>query len=168
MHDNVKSMQGESGAPLANFAKKEQIVVPKSILNEMRVVIPPIYYWEDVYNEKSVLMTMAFRIHGRSFGMSYPLDDTNKVKIGILRHKLFAVVKESLDVLLHHGPQILDMFGNIDPRKVNDAEALRWKYDKSWDKKVAVFNQLVRIMPITRKKAIKLGLLNQPKIETLV
>ena len=147
--------------PKANFSKKEKVVVPNNILGEMRVVIPNIFYWEDVYDGKSEKMTMAFKMFGRCFGMSYPIEDTNVVKIDILRKKLFGVVKESLDVCCHHGTKVLDSFGNIDLRLVNNEEAIRFKYDKYWDKKVAAFNQLVRIAPITRKKAEELGLLDK-------
>jgi hypothetical protein len=125
------------------------------------IVIPPIYYWEDVENGVSGKMTMAFQILGMTFGMSYPIEDQNIVKIKILRSKLFRVVKESLDVLIHHGEKVLDLFGNIDPRMVNNEEAIRYRYDRDWNKKVAAFNQLVRVAPITRKKAIKLGLLDK-------
>ena len=154
----------ESEQPLANFAKKEKIFVPLDIIKEMHVLIPPIYYWEDVINGESVLMTMAFKWKGRNFGISYPIEDNNVVKIKILRHKLFAVVKESLDVLVHHGEKVLDAFGNIHPKLVKEQEAIRYRYDKYWDKKVAAFNQLVRIAPITKKRAIKLGLLDKLKI----
>lgn len=141
------------------FAQKEKVEVPKDILDSMHIIIPPIYYWEDVENGKSVLMTMAFQMFGKNFGLSYPIEDTNAVKIDIIRKKLFAVVKESLDVLVHHGTKVLDSFGNIDPKLVNEEEAVRFKHDPYWDKKVAAFNQLVRIAPITKAKAEKLGLL---------
>jgi hypothetical protein len=147
--------------PKANFSKKEKVAIPDSILGEMRVVIPNIFYWEDVYDGKSEKMTMAFKMFGHCFGMSYPIEDTNVVKIDILRKKLFGVVKESLDVLVHHDEKVLDMFGNIDPRLVNDEEVIHFKYDKYWDKKVAAFNHLVRVAPITRKKAEELGLLDK-------
>jgi len=144
------------------FARKPTMDVPIATLDEMRVVIPPLWYWETVEGGISNLMTMAFKIHGLTFGMSYPIgsdEATNQVKVDMMRKKLFAVVKESLDVLVHHGKKVLDDHGNIDPRKVNDEEAIRFKYDKDWDKKVAAFNQLVRILPITKKKALKLGLI---------
>lgn len=149
----------EQEQPKANFAKKNQVHVSPAIMGEMNVQIPPIYYWEDVFNGKSEKMTMAFQIYGKNFGMSYPIEDTNLVKVDILRKKLFVVVKESLDVLVHHGKKVLDSFGNIDPRLVNDEEAIRFKYDEHWDKKVAAFNKLVRIVPITRAKAVKMKLI---------
>lgn len=143
------------------FAKKEKVEVPADILAGMHVVIPPIYYWEEVENGKSVLMTMAFQMFGHNYGESYPIVDTNVVKLDILRKKLFAVVKESLDVLVHHGEKVLDASGNINPKLVTDEEAVRFRYDPMWDKKVAAFNQLVRVAPITKAKATELGLLNK-------
>ena len=138
--------------------------IGKSVVSQMQVVIPAIYYWEDVENGKSVMMTMAFKIRGKNYGMAYPIDDQNFVKIDMMRKKLFNVVKESLDVLLHHGDKILDDHGNIVPDKVMDEEAVRWKHDKYWGKKVAAFNKLVRVMPITSAKAMQLGLLDKPQL----
>jgi len=143
------------------FAKIEKLPVSDVVLDQMAVQIPPIYYWEDVEGGKSYRMTMAFKMCGRLFGMSYEIADTNVVKLDILRKKLFFVVKESLDVLVHHGEKVLDMFNNIDPRLVNDEEALHFRYDPTWDKKVAAFNQLCRVAPITKAKAVELGLLNK-------
>lgn len=142
------------------FAKKPgEIYVPPDVLTNMAIKIPPVYYWEDVEGGVSYQMTMAFKMFGRLFGMSYPIEDNNFVKIDILRKKLFGVVKESLDVLVHHGKNILDSTGNIDPHLVNDEEAIRYKFDKHWDKKVAAFNKLVRIVPITKKKAKEMKLI---------
>ena len=143
------------------FAQKEKVEVPKEVLDQMSVVIPPVYYWEEVENGKSVMMTMAFQMFGNNYGESYPIEDDNVVMIDIGRKKLFNVVKESLDVMVHHGKKILDSAGNIDPNLVNEEEAIRYKHDPFWDKKVAAFNQLVRVAPITKAKAIELGLLNK-------
>lgn len=144
----------------SKFAKKDVIEVPEDIKEEMHKVIPPIYYWEDVEDEKSVLMTMAFKMFGMNFGLSFPIEDDNMVKLDMLRKKLFHRVKESLDVMVHHGKKVLDSSGNIDPKAVEEQEALRYKFDPFWDKKVAAFNSLVRVAPITKKKAQQLGLLN--------
>jgi len=154
----------ENGQP--KFMRKEQIYVPRPILENVRIQIPPIYYWEDVNADgTSSLMTMAFKWHGLCWGMSMPIDeDQNFVKIEMLRKKLYSYVKATCDVLVHHGEKVLDRDGNIDPRLVNDEEAIRYRYDKDWDKKVAAFNSLVRVAPITKKKAVKLGLLDEPKV----
>src|SRR3989338_10042678 len=92
------------------FAKKENIAVSPELMASMNILIPNIYYWEDVVNGKSEKMTMAFQMFGRNFGMSYPIEDTNRVKLDILQKKLFWAVKDSLDVLIHHGEKVLDMF----------------------------------------------------------
>ena len=146
------------------FAKKENIAVSPELMARMEIKIPPVFYWENVVNGKSEMMTMAFQMFGRNFGMSYPIEDTNRVKLDILQKKLFAVVRETLDVLLHHGEKVLDMFGNIDFKKVQDEEAIRFKYDPLWVKKVAAFNKLCKITPITKAKARSLGLLDKPKV----
>ena len=146
------------------FAKKENIAVSPELMARMNILIPPVYYWEDVVNGTSEKMTMAFQMFGRNFGMSYPIEDTNRVKLDILQKKLFWVVKESLDVLIHHGEKVLDMFGNIDFQKVQDEEAIRFKYDPLWVKKIAAFNKLCKITPITKAKARSLGLLDKPKV----
>lgn len=149
------------------FARVEkEKVVPPAVMSNMKVYVPPIYYWEDVEGDTSYKMTMAFQIHGGTFGMSYPIEDQNVVKIDMLRKKLFGVVKESLDVLVHHGKQVLDSAGQINPKLVNEQEAIRWRHDQHWDKKVAAFNKLIKIAPITREKAIKLKLLSESKIFT--
>lgn len=144
--------------PKANFGHKDTSAPDSAFAAAIH--IPPVYYWEDVYDGKSVSMTMAFKYKQLKFGMTYPIEDENVVKKDMLRKKLFAVVKESLDVLVHHGDKVLDIFGNIDPNLVNEQEAIRFRYDKNWDRKVAAFNKLVRIMPITRKQAVYKGLLD--------
>ena len=143
------------------FAKKENIIVPSSILSEMNILIPRLYYWENVENGKSVKMTMAYQYKGMNYGMSYEIEDTNTVKIDMLRKKLYNVIKESLDVMCHHNTKILDTKGNIDFKKVQDEEAIRFKYDPLWEKKVAAFNQLCKVTPITKEKALELGLLGK-------
>jgi len=146
------------------FARRpnEIVTLDPEVTKQFKVVIPPIYYWEDVDNGKSVMMTMAFKWRGINYGMSFPIEGDNFVRISMDRKKLFQIVKETLDVLVHHGESVLDQYGQIDPRLVNDQEAIRWKYDSNWDKKVAAFNQLVRIKPITKRDAIKFGLLDRP------
>lgn len=136
---------------LEKFKKKEKV----TIFEDAIVKIPPIYYWEDVDFGISTKMTMAFKWKGKLYGLSYLISDN----VDILRRKLFGCVKESLDVLVHYGSKVLDSKRNIVPNLVQDAEAIRFKYDNNWKNKVMAFNKLVRIMPITKKKAIKLGLL---------
>jgi hypothetical protein len=151
-------------APMANFLRKEKTIVEPSVMSEMVIKIPPLFYWETVEAGKSVLMTAAFQWHGQNFGESYEIPDDNFTRIQMLRKKLIKKVQQTMDVLIHHGDAVLDSFGNIDARKIWDQEAIRFKFDPKWDKKVAAFNKLVRVAPITRTKAIKLGLLPKPKV----
>lgn len=130
-------------APVANFAKKEKVSIPASLLKTIN--IPPIFYWEDVQDGKSYLMTMAFQWHGQNYGLSYPISDDSDRSIDIMRRKLFAVVKETLDVLIHHGTKVVDQYGNVNPKLVNDEEAIRYRLDPMWRERVAAFNKLVRV-----------------------
>ena len=57
------------------------------------------------------MMTMAFRWKGQKYGMSYEINDDNRNHIDIMRKKLFAVVKETMDVIVHHGAKVLDSLG---------------------------------------------------------
>lgn len=160
MYPIINQKKIETSQPVANFAKKERVELTPE--EQRNIQIPPLYYWEDVnLDGTSSLMTMAFQWEGKIYGMSYPIgaDEQNRVRINIMRQKLFNVVKETCDVLVHHGMKVLDQYGNVDPQKVNDQEAIRYRFDPTWDRKVKAFNQLVKIYPITRKKAIKLGLI---------
>lgn len=148
----------ETGMPM--FAKKEsEVEVSPLLLYQTQKFIPPLYYWETVENDKSVLMTMAYRYRGFNYGMSYPIEEQNVVRINILRKKLFQIVKESLDVMFHHGLQILNNRGNIAPEKLLELEAIRFNYDEHWRQKVAAFNKLCKIIPITKEKAKELKFL---------
>ena len=62
-------------------------------------------------------------------------------------------MKDTLDILIHHGKKVLDSFGNIDPRLVNDYEAQRDAYDKKWGARVLAFKKVVKIKEITRAQA---------------
>lgn len=139
------------------FSKKEKTMVDNTTL--LQTFIPPLYYWEDVVDDIPIMMTMAYRYRGENYGLSFPIEDKNVVKINILRKKLFHIVRESLDVMFHHGVQILDSSGNINPNRINDLEAIRFTYDKNWKERVATFNGLCKIVPITKMKARELKLL---------
>jgi len=149
---------------MPKFLKKEKVENINPIVeSKRRLVIPPVYYWEDVNSVTgtSSLMTMAFRWHDQNWGECFEIPANSTVEaISVLRKKLFGKVKKTLDVLLHHGEAVIDRGGNIHPALVEDQEALRWKHDKYWKHKVAAFEKLVRIAPITRKKAVKLKLLD--------
>lgn len=158
----ILTTQEASAKPLANFLKKkDRTPVDPSVARTIQV--PAIFYWENTEKGISYMMTMAFRWKGQKYGMSYEINDDNRNHIDIMRKKLFAVVKETMDVIVHHGAKVLDSLGNIDPRKVNEQEALRFWADPLWAKRVAAFNKMVKVAPITSKKAVAIGLLDKPE-----
>lgn len=126
----------------------------------MDTLVPNIYYWE----ERNILggldlMTMGFKWEGKMYCRAFEMaNERNVVKIKMARRKLFQIMKESLDVLVHHGAKVLDATGNINPRLVNDEEAIRYKFDPLWDKRVAAFNKIVRVKEITKEEADKIFL----------
>lgn len=125
------------------------------IIGQTSTKIPTIYMWED---HMAGTLTAAFKHGTGTYGYSYPLNPDLKERAKEAK-KLGLLVKESLDVLVHHGEKVLDRFGNIDPAKVNEEEASRYYFDPMWDRRVKALNQLVRIHPISRKQAVILGLL---------
>ena len=126
--------------------------MPQSIL------VPPIYFWVEEYNEKPTIMTVAVRWESMNFGLSFPVDE-NKVRAKMDSKKLLGHMKEVVSVLVLHGRKVLDKFNQIDPRLVNDEEAIRWKLDPLWDKRVSAVNKLMKIKDITKDDAAKLKLL---------
>lgn len=150
----------ETGQEMFARTEESKLIIPPEV--QRNIHIPPLYYWEDVVNGQSELMTMAFQWKGHNYGLSYPISQAeaeNVVKKKMMRDKLYKAVKEVLDVLIHHGSQILDRSGNINPAAVLDQEAIRFSYDKNWKTKVVVFNKLAKIFPITKEKAKELKLL---------
>lgn len=121
-------------------------------------MVLPVYFWIDEYNGKPEVMTAAVRWKGLNFGLSFPVDE-NKVRCNMDKKKLVAHLKEIVSVLVLHGEKVLDKHKQIDPRLVNDQEAVRWKFDPSWDKHVQAVNKLTKVKEITREDAVKLGLL---------
>lgn len=122
----------------------------------IRVLLPTIYYWEDKENGT---ITASFRWKKQIFGMSYPYDDNFVKRNNFHKRKLIGLVKDTMDVLIHHGAQVLDSNGNIDSSKVHDAEAQRFRYDRLWSARVAAFEKAVMIKTISKEQAIKLHLL---------
>lgn len=145
---------------LENFAKADQTPVDPKIATSMSEFVPFIYFWFDVFNEKPVLMTAAVPWKGLKFGLSFPVDE-NKVRARIDSKKLIDHMREIVSVLVLHGKDILDSDNQIDPRKVNDQEAMRWKFDPLWDKRVKAVDKLTKIKYIKREEAVKLKLLDK-------
>lgn len=157
--------QSKREAFLSSMPQKEQglflqmqRLLPKGIdMSKLRarIFVPTIYYWED---KEEGLITAAFRWKGQNFGMSFPYDENFVRRNNFDRKKLLHRVRETLDVLVHHGKKILDKDGSINPQKVNDAEAERFRYDKLWPQKVAAFEKAVLVKNISKEQAVKLQL----------
>lgn len=122
------------------------------------ILVPPIYFWIEKYEEKSTIMTAAVLWEGMNFGLSFPVDQ-NAVRANMDKKKLVTHMKEVVSVLVLHGKSVLDRYNQIDLRLVNDQEAIRWKLDPVWDKRVDAVNKLMRVKEITREQAVELKLL---------
>lgn len=126
--------------------------MPQSIL------VPPIYFWVEEYNGKPTVMTAAVRWNNMNFGLSFPIAE-NFVRMNMDKKKLVTHLKEVVSVLVLHGKTVLDGFSQIDPRLVNDQEAIRWKFDPVWDRRVNTVNRLMKVKDITKDKAVELELI---------
>ena len=124
------------------------------------IVVPPIYFWTEEYQGKPTVMTAAVRYEGMNFGLSFPINE-NKTWYNIDKKKLITHMKEVVSVLSLHGRKVLDTFNQIDPRLVNDEEAVHWKLDPLWDKRVKAVERLTKVKEITRARAVKLKLLDK-------
>lgn len=120
--------------------------------------VPSIYVWIEEYNGEPTIMTAAVRWEGMNFGLSFPINE-NVVRRNMDKKKLTIHMKEIVSVLTLHGRKVLDNSNQINPRLVNDQEAIRWKLDPIWDKRVNAVNKLTKIKEITKEEAKKLKLL---------
>jgi len=122
------------------------------------ITVPPIYFWVEEYNSKPTIMTAAVQWNKMNFGLSFPVDE-NVVRRSMDRKKLITHMKEVVSVLVLHGKNALDSFNQINPKLINEQEALRWHLDPLWDKRVKAVNKLMRVKDITRGEAVGLKLL---------
>ena len=103
-------------------------------------------------------MTAAVQWNKMNFGLSFPVDE-NIVRRNMDKKKLITHMKEVVSVLVLHGKNILDSFNQINPKLVNEQEAVRWYLDPLWDKRINAVNKLIKIKDITREEAVRLKLL---------
>lgn len=143
---------------LENFAKVDRTKPDPSVVLSMSEYVPPIYFWLTILDNKPVLMTSCVPWKGLNFGLSFPVDE-NKVKARMDSKKLITHMKEVASVLSLHGKKILDSNQQIDLKLLNEQEAIRWKLDPIWDKKVKAVDSLIRVKDITEEEAKKLKLL---------
>jgi hypothetical protein len=136
----------------ANFKKPDVPIIGKTPTKK-KINIPVIFYWEEQDR-----MTAAFKIQGTCFGESLLLEE-NKVLNRVNKQKLIQKIKDTLDLLVHHGKKILNSDGSINMETVNDMEAERFWLDKNWAKNVEALKEAMTVEVINRGQAIKLGLL---------
>lgn len=122
-----------------------------------KILVPFIFYWEEM-KDGMVYMTAAFEWYGKKFGETWPKGTTNREAVLNKTH-LLGIMRDTLCMLEHHGKKVLDQEGNIDPRKVNDQEAIQYEMDPLYDKKIEAFNQACKIKEITKDQAQKIGLM---------
>lgn len=120
------------------------------------VHIPTIYYWIEYSLDIPVLMTAVFTYKGKNYGMSFKYDEK---RVTINKQILFNNVRDTLDLMIHHGDRAFDSSGNLHPRKVLDEEAERFFRDPLWAGRIKAFRKAVLIKEITREQAVKLKLL---------
>ena len=121
-------------------------------------LVPSIYFWVDEYNDKPEKMTAAFKWRGMCFGESYLIPE-KKPKLKMWKNHLVEKIKEALDVIIHHGKNVLDSDNNINPDKVKNCEAERHYLDRYWKDKVLALRKIMLVKEITREQAVKLELL---------
>ena len=114
-----------------------------------------IYYWEDADKMNAYAKT-KYGIYGLSFYLPQ-----NPVRKRINKKQLLARVKDTLDVIVHHGLEVLDRDGNVNMKKVNNAEARRFWMDKDWKKKVDTVRKFIEIKEINESEAKLLGIIDK-------
>lgn len=124
-------------------------------VGEKVVRLPTIYLWEDSKNGQ---VCGAFYWKGRPWGICFPYEDTSARREADKQH-LRTRLRDTLDILVHHGEEVVDKRGNINPTKVNDAEANRFWVDPLWRNRLLAFRKAVKFKEISKKTAEELNLL---------
>lgn len=124
----------------------------------MTVKVLPIFYWEEDFDGEPTVMTACVPYKSTSFGLSFPIDE-NKKRKDLDKKKLLTHMREIVSILTLHGDAVLDSYGEIDPRLVNDEEAKHGMLDPLWFKKVKAVDKLIRFKEITTKQAKEFNLL---------
>ena len=134
-----------------------EILISTTTSGQKLIDIPVIFYWE---NETAGVMTAAFKWGGSNYGLSYPLQENN-ARRHLDKKQLVTNVRGTLDVMLHHGKEILGRDGNLNGKKVKDAEAIRFFRDSNWANQVVFMDSILKnnLKNITIEEAKKLKLL---------
>jgi len=137
------------------FAKKDTSPVDLSVVQTM---VPPVYFWLDIFNEKPEKMTACVMWNDLRFGLSFPVAE-NKVQARIDSSKLLTHMREVASVLSLHGKEVLDSNQQLDLKKINEQEAIRFTLDPLWAKRVRAVDKLIKVKDISREQALKLKLI---------
>jgi len=124
-------------------------------INMIKALLNVIYYWENADKMNAYVKT-KYGIYGLSFYLP-----KNPVRKRINKKQLLARVKDTLDVIVHHGLEVLDRDGNVNMKKVNNAEARRFWMDKDWKKKVDTVRKFIEIKEINESEAKLLGIIDK-------
>lgn len=117
-----------------------------------------LYFWETIVKEKAELMTAAFGCKLGVFGLSFIVVD-NKKQAELDKKKLIHTVTDTMDIVLHHGDQILDSDGSIHTDRLQDAEARRHYLDPNWKQELYTFHATLKVKEVSEKQAKLLKLL---------
>ena len=119
------------------------------------IQVPGIYLWGDKTNG---LICGAFRWGGGPWGLCFPYADNAKRREMDRKH-LRVRLRDSLDILIHHGEDAMkDDKNKNHVEKIRDAEANRHYLDPMWAKKVEAFKRSVVYKEISKEEATKLKL----------
>lgn len=120
-----------------------------------KVRVPGIFLWSDKENG---VICGAFRWRGSPWGICFPYAE-NKTRRDMDGKHLRVRLRDTLDLLLHHGEKVLNSDGDFDQRKINDMEAERHWADPLWARRVEAFKEAVVFKEISKTTAEKLKLL---------
>jgi len=139
------------------FAKKEAITLTPELTEG--IMVPAVYFWcSQFIDDQPTLMTGAVLWKGLRFGLSFPINE-NRVLARMDSVKLLRHMREISSVLALHGEEVLDNDKQIDLEKLNEQEAIRFKFDPLWEKRVKAVEQLIKIKDISAEEARDLTLL---------
>lgn len=142
---------------LETFAKKEAVALTPELTEG--IMVPPVYFWlSNFIDGQPTLMTAAVLWNGLRFGLSFPVAE-NRVQARMDSTKLLRHMREVASVLALHGKEILDVDNQLDMEKINEQEAIRFKFDPLWEKRTKAIDALIRIKDISEQDARDLKIL---------
>ena len=124
-------------------------------ISDRKIRLPYIFLWADKTNG---VICGSFRWRSKNWGICFPYAD-NLSRREMDKKHLRVRLRDTLDLLVHHGEKVIDKNGEIDQRKVNDMEAARGWDDPLWAARVEAFKKAVAYKEISKARAEELNLL---------